>query len=129
MSPYIEIFAVLSNVLSTRKAKPKLFYILMDLTSSRTTCTKSEWTREATRTGNLSAININITSNTSRTKGGWNDARQFVVVETHKRQLGQDAKLGWKGTRQFVAPETQRRQLGQSTKFGRKRTRQLVVEE
>ena len=78
---------------------------------------------EATRTGNLSAININIIT---RTKGGWNAAHQLVAGEMQIRQSGQATKLGWNRTRQFVVLETPSRQLGQDTKLGWNRTRQFV---
>ena len=84
-------------------------------------------TRAATRTGDLSAININ---NSCRTQGGWNAARQRVVEENHLRELGQQTKLRWKRTRQLVVGETQVHEFQQETKLGcTKGTCQLVLVE
>ena len=83
--------------------------------SSRRTARIRKITRAAACTGNLSAINTN--RKTSRTKGGWHAARQFVLGESQIRQLGQNTKLGWKGTRQLVVVEPRLRQLFQDAKL------------
>ena len=45
-------------------------------------------------------------------EGGILPVSQFVEEESQKIELGQKTKLGWKGTRQFVHVETQKRDLG-----------------
>ena len=96
--------------------------------SRRRTATTSN-SREATRTGNLFAINSNRNIQTSRTKGGWHAACELVVGETQPIQLGHESKLGWNRTRQFVVLEIQICQLVQESKLGWNRTSQLVVAE
>jgi hypothetical protein len=52
--------------------------------------------QQASRTGNLSAINTN---GCTRTNGGWHAICQIVVPDKQQLELRQDTQLGWNGAR------------------------------